>query len=247
MLGECLVAMEANQEIPPKPQDTAGLDPELRGVLALYYQNSLGGEAHWDSVETMLIEGRVELPGGDVLFFKNYRKKPDLNKTILYLPGDYKVIQSFDGKIAWECLTFESEDPKQMPEKQASDSIRDACFGSHLLYPLIPGKKIEYLGNPIVNEKKISLIQVTLPNSQLIKIGLNASGYQVSEETIQLMDGKKRKTLQYDFRKISGITVPFRTQTLIDDERVQEVRIDSVIINKGVYTWMFGRTLNADS
>ena len=239
LLGVQLREIAANQEIPPKPLETTGLDPDLRGVLDLYYLNSLGGEAHWDTMKTLLTKGQILFPDGRTLDFKNYRKKPDLNRTILYLPKDFEMIQSFDGTEAWEWLTFASDDPHQMPLEKSVDFIRDACFGSHLIYPLIPGKKLEYLGNRIVEGKQKIRIQVTLPNSQLLEIVLNASGYQISEETNQFINGKKRRVVQSDFRKISGVAVPFKSQTFVDDKLVQEVRIDSALFNQGVYSWMF--------
>ena len=161
----------------------------------------------------MLLKGEIRFSDGEILTFKNYRKKPDLNKTILYLPEDFEMIQSFDGLEAWEWLTYESPEPRLMSPELALDFVRDACFGSHLIYPLLANKKLEYLGPQIVDEKPQMLVKVSLPNDQHVQIGLNASGFQVSEETINSIDGKKRRTLQSDFKTISGVVIPFKTKT----------------------------------
>ena len=238
-LGALLDEIETNQGIPPKPMDTTGLDSKLQSVLNLYFQKSLGGEANWKKVDTLLLKGEIRFSDGETLAFKNYRKKPDLNKTILYLPEDFEMIQSFDGLEAWEWLTYESPEPRLMSPELALDFTRDACFGSHLIYPLLANKKLEYLGPQIVDEKPQMLVKVSLPNDQHVQIGLNASGFQVSEETINSIDGKKRRTLQSDFKTISGVVIPFKTKTFFDEEWIHEVRIDSAVFNKGVYSWMF--------
>jgi hypothetical protein len=190
-------------------------------------------------VDTLLIKGEIRFPNGETRAFKNYRKKPDQNKTIIYLPEDFEVIQSFDGMEAWEWLTFESAEPRLMSHDLAMDFIRDACFGSHLIYPLLSGKRFEFLGHQMVDGKPLMLIKVGLPNDQEVHFGLNASGYQISEETINFSDQKKRKTLQSNFKTISGIVIPFTSKTYAGGELIQEVHIDSVVFNKGVYSWMF--------
>ena len=135
-LGIVLQEIEAKNEIPPMSLDTTGLEPKLQAVLQAYFNRTFGGKANWEKIDTLLVKGIITLPNGEMLRYKNYRKKPDLNKVILYLPNDFKIIQSFDGKIAWEFLTFESSEPSLISNDQALDFIRDSCFGSHLVYPL---------------------------------------------------------------------------------------------------------------
>ena len=78
-----------------------------------------------------------------------------------------------------------------------------------------------------------------LPNGQEIRYGLNALGYLVEEETEVLQNGITRR-LEFDsFKKVSGMTMPYQGKVYYDDELVQSVRIKSIELNKGVYSWMF--------
>ena len=237
-LGVILQEIEAKNKIPPTSLDTTGLESKLQEVLQGYFNRTLGGEANWKKIDTLLTKGVITLPNGEAIRFINYRKKPDLNKIILYLPNNYEIIQSYDGEVAWELLTFESSEPSLMSEGQSVDFIRDSCFGSHLVYPLLPNKTILTNGYQL-EEEPIAYLDVELPNKQRVKIGINASGQQVFEETVNIIDGAKRLTLQSDFRKIDRVVVPFESSTYIDGNLIQQVSIESAVFNEGIYGWMF--------
>ena len=238
-LGQSLLAIAAQKELPPEPLDTSGLDTGLQKILHAYYEKSLGGKVNWGNTDTLRIKGSIRLNSGETLQFKNYRKKPDLNKTILYLPEDHEIIQAYNGTTAWEWFTFESPDPKELSTEQSIDFIRDACFGSHLLYPRLPGKVMAYLATELIDGKSVHKLRVSLPNGQVVLFGINAQGYQIFEETESTVDGSLRRTLQSDFKIISGVAIPFTSQTFVDGELIQEVSIESAEFNTGVYTWMF--------
>lgn len=123
----------------------------------------------------------------------------------------------------------------------AVDFIRDSWFGGHLLYPMLPGKRIERVGNAIVDGEKCALVKVTLPNGQYYTISLDSNRYQRAEETVSAVDGSKRYSIQSDFQRLSGVILPFKSQIFQDDVLMQEIIIDSVVFNKGVMPWMFNR------
>ena len=226
----------------PEPMDTSGLSDHVSDILQDYYKNTFGGAENWQKVESLLIKGKLLTPDGESYEFVNYRKKPDLNKTVVYLENKHKVVTCFDGNDAWQLMTFESGAPESMPADKSVDFIRDSWLGGHLLSPLLPGKSIEMLGSgKTIGGKLCVQIKISLPNEQYYIISLGAKRYQVAEETVSIADGSKRYVEQSDFRRVSGIITPFISKVYSDEVLIQEQVIESVEINQGVMPWMFKR------
>ena len=226
----------------PDPMDTSSLGDHVSDMLQRYYKNTFGGADNWQKVESLLIKGKLLIPEGESYEFVNYRKKPDLNKTVVYLENKHEVVTSFDGNDTWQYMTFESEAPESMPTDKSIDFIRDSWLGGHLLSPLLPGKTIEMLGgSKTIGGKLCKQIKVSLPNGQYYIISLGAKHYQVAEETVSTVDGSKRYVEQSDFRRVSGIITPFRSKIYSDGVLIQEQALESVEVNQGVMPWMFKR------
>ena len=226
----------------PEPMDTTGLSDDLSEILQSYYKNTFGGAENWQKVESLLIKGKLVTPEGESYEFVNYRKKPDLNKTVVYLKNKHKIVTCFDGNDAWQFMTLKSGVAESMPTDKSVDFIRDSWLGGHLLNPLLPGKSIEILGgNTTIGGKLCIEVKVSLPNEQYYIISLGAKRYQVAEETVSTVDGSKRYVEQTDFRRVSGIITPFKSKVYSDGALIQEQVLESVDVNLGVMPWMFKR------
>lgn len=226
----------------PEPMDTSGLGDDLSDMLQSYYKNTFGGAENWQKVESLLIKGKLLTTEGESYEFVNYRKKPDLNKTVVYLENKHKIVTCFDGNDAWQFMTFKSGAAESMPTDKSVDFIRDSWLGGHLLSPLLPGKSINILGaNKTMGGKLCIQLRVSLPNEQYYIISLGAKRYQVAEETVNTADGSKRYVEQSDFRHVSGIITPFRSKVYTDGVLIQEQVLESVEVNQGVMPWMFRR------
>ena len=223
------------------PMEVKDLDTNMAYLLKGYYQNSLGGAENWEKVQSLFVRGKIVNSSGDSIEFINLRKKPDLNKLVLYVGDEHQIISCYNGIEAWQHLTFESDKAEPVAFNVAVDFIRDSWFCGHLLYPMLPGKRIERAGYAMVEGEKCILVKVTLPNGQYYIISLDSNRYQRAEETVIAADGSKRYLIQSDFRRLSGVILPFKIQLFQDDVLMQEIIIDSVVVNKGVMPWMFNR------
>ena len=102
--------LPVNEEtVLPEPMDTTGLSDDLSDMLQSYYKNTFGGAENWQKVESLLIKGKLLTPEGESYEFVNYRKKPDLNKTVVYLENKHKIVTCFDGNDAWQFMTLNRE------------------------------------------------------------------------------------------------------------------------------------------
>lgn len=224
------------------PMGVNTLDPKIQSILKNYFTNSFGGKESWDQLNSLIIRGELKLPQGNTYEFTNYRKKPDLNKTVVSLPRKNSITKSFDGKEAWQHRTFETDEPIPMPLANAIDFVRDSIFGSHLLYPELPGKEISYLGEQRIDNHVCYKLGVTLPNKQYMTMSIDrATGLQVQQEQISSIDGRLHRYIQSDYRKVAGTNIPFKVQVYSDDKLLNETTLESVEANRGVMPWVFQR------
>lgn len=237
-----LGAILSQQEGIYKPMAYESLDTKIQGVLRSYYTGSLGGAENWEKLKSLTIRGEIALSDGKVLEFSSNRKKPDLCKTVLKLDKENKIISSFDGKETWQHITFETEEPVDMPAEIALDYTRDSVFGSHLLYPELPGKKIIYLGEARIGGSICYRLQVTLPNGQSLVMAIDIeTGLQVGQEFVSEVYGKELRLIQSDFREVAGVLIPFRIETYAGDELQEVTTLTSVDANIGLAAWLFQR------
>lgn len=225
----------------PEPMDTTGLSQKVSDTLQSYYSKSLGGPKNWQKIKSLRIRGQLIYTNGKSYKFAIFRKKPDLNKSVVYLDNKCKIVTCFDGVEAWQVMTSESETAKTMPLDDSIDFIRDSWLGGHLLSPLLPGKTTEILEAINIDGKTCIQVKVTLPNQQYYLYALDSNRYPVAEESVSAVDGSKRYVKQSDFRNVSGLMIPFRSKVYSDGVLIQEAVLESVVVNKGVMPWMFKR------
>jgi hypothetical protein len=225
--------------------DTYGLDSKLASILGKYYKNNFTSEQEWETLKSIRLEGVLFL-NEDEFRFNASKKKPYYSKlTVLTLNGG-SIEMGYDGEDAWQCNTRGTESAFfPMTEAEVSNFTRDATIGGHLLYPLINGKKIELLGAADVEGSRCYEIQITLPDSQVIRSFLDITDYsQRRIITINQVSSEEEITTNSDFRKIAGIRVPFISVLTIDGKQVHKHHITDVKVNYGVMDWMFGRPIS---
>lgn len=226
------------------PMNTRGLSYRVSNVLEKYYANSLGGIENWEQVQSMRFEGQLRLADGKRLSFFAYMKKPNLCKVVVSPAGSSRrLVMAYDGEEAWQSRPGPAGDVvDSMSTEEASNFIRDAWFGGHLLYPTYPGKQIEHLGVEKVGDETLVNLQVTLPERQSLIYSISLNGfYEYKRSHTNAVNGELEVIEQSEFKQISGVRVPFKSVLTSNGVFVHEMTLDEVTINKGVISWMFDR------
>lgn len=225
------------------PMDTSGLDSRISNILKNYYRLNFTSFEHWTNLQSIRLEGTISYVN-DTISYNVFKKKPDYCKAVFYTPGDNRFVMCYDGQEAWQLNTLKKDfTTEKMPEKESLNFIRDAAITGHLLFPIIKGKKIELLGIKEVAGKNFFELQITLPDSQVIRSFLGildfAEYYQI---TLNQLSGKEEITTNTDFRIVDGIRIPFSTILTVDGVQVYQSKLSNAQINVGVMPWMFSRS-----
>lgn len=222
--------------------NTHGLDTKLASILDKYYRNNFTSEQDWNLLKSIRYEGILHLADGEFQF-NAYKKKPYYYKLSLVAANGGSIEMGYDGEDAWQSNKMTLEPSlSSMPEAEASNFIRDATIGGHLLYPLIKGKKIELLGAAVVGQERCYEIQVTLPDGQIIRSFLDINDYTERRRvTTNQVSGLEEVITNSDFRKIGSMLMPLHSALSREGAQVHVIHITEAKVNEGAMNWMFVR------
>lgn len=222
------------------PMETQGLEPKLARILRNYYRRTFTNLANWENLQSVIFEGVLHLPQGQIPFTA-HKKKPNLSKVVLRNPQGERIVMGYDGEKAWQ-LNFgdSNRHPSPMPEAEAKNFIRDAPISGHLLDPLAPGKKIELLGLVDVDGRNCFELEVTLPDGQRIRSAIDVIKYTERQQiTINNVNGQEERYRYDDFRVIAGVRFPFSSTMESGGEIIHRVEMKEIRVNAGLINSMF--------
>ena len=222
--------------------NTYGIDTKLASILDKYYRNNFSSQKEWNELKSIFYGGTLLLDVGE-LRFNAYKKKPYYCKLTVVAANGGSIEMGYDGEDAWQSNTMTPESSlSTMPTAEASNFIRDATIGGHLLYPLIDGKEIELLGAAVVGKDRCYEIKVTLPDGQIIRSFLDISDFsELRRVTTNQVSGLEEVITNSDFRKIGSIRIPFHSILTREGVQIHEISITEARANQGTMNWMFAR------
>jgi hypothetical protein len=228
-----------------QPMSLQGLDPRLTWILEDYYQAAFGGQGNWSKIQSFRLEGVLRLPTG-TLSFVAFKKKPDYCKIVLFAGNGARIVMAYDGSDAWQLNTMESSEPIPMPSIEALNFIRDAPTAGHLLYPNLPDKQIELLGQRTVNGHECLDLRVTLADGQQVSYAIdNKEFIERQQRVTNMVSGDLEVTTLEQVKKVAGVAIPMESKMTVDGELLHEVKVHRVEANLGLMPWMFARPSGA--
>ena len=116
---------------------------------------------------------------------------------------------AYDGTDAWQLSSADLNGAVAMPPAEARNFIRDATTGEHLLYPTMPGKRIELLGKRQVEGVNCYDIRVILPNEQQIIYAIDAREFTERQRiTTNAVSGDLEVTTHVETEMLEGLAIP---------------------------------------
>ena len=226
-----------------KPMDVEGLDRKVADVLTKYYKRTFGGSENWNQIQSVRFDGILHLADGTARFTA-FKKKPNYSKVVVFLGKRDRFVLSYDGEDAWQFNTTEAgAEPTAMPADEAKNFIRDATMGGHLMYPLEEGKEISLLDVTTVEGRLCYQVEVKLPDGEQIISCLDVSDFsELSQTTVNAVNGLQEKTIFSDFRYLNRVRFPFASRMLSDGQTVHTVEMQRIRTNLGITPWMFKRS-----
>jgi zinc protease len=189
------------------------------------YIKAIGGvEAH-KKIKTRVLKGKLDIPAQNVSAPMTIQTKaPDRMRTELEFPGLGKIVEGFDGKVAWSHNPFTGLTRKPADEvaqaKRQADFYRDVELLDRYESWTLKAKQT-------VNGKSTHVIEGKS------KEGTTDTFY-LDEKTHLIVQMKTRESggetiIQFsDYRSVDGLTIPFSVQVDAGPVGSLSFRVDQV-------------------
>ncbi|MGB0744503.1 MAG: hypothetical protein ACPGSB_08245, partial [Opitutales bacterium] len=155
--------------------------------------------------------------------------------------GGGRLVLGYDGVDAWQFDTsLPNAQPVDMPAEVALGFIRDATIAGHLVYPLLEGKQLKFLGAGKVGGESCYMIEQILPDGQRIVSALGVRDFaEHRQKTVNPANGLEEQTTFSDFREVAGVRFPFASVVESNGEIVHRVEMKTIRVNVGLAHWVF--------
>ena len=181
-----------------------------------------GGLAAWRAMNAMTLTGDMDAGGkqNTALPFTMILKRPNLSRLELKFQ-EQTAVQVFDGKQGWKFRPFLG---RNEVESYTPAELKSAAAATDLDAPLINyaarGAKVELQGVEAVEGKAAYKLKLTRKTGEQVSVWVDAASFldvKMDGEP-RRMDGRVRKVAVYyrDFKKVSGLTLPHLTETVVD-------------------------------
>ena len=230
------------------PMETESLEPRLARILQNYYRKTFSNLENWEKLQSIIFEGTLQLPEGQVRFTA-YKKKPNFYKVVLRSLDGTRIVMAYDGHEAWQLnLGSGNSEPATMPEAEADNFIRDATIGGHLLDPWMEGKRIELEDIVKVNDRSCYELVVTMPDGQRIRSAIDILDFAERQQiTLNNVNGQEERNIYSDFRVIDGVRFPFASRMESGGKEMHRVEMQKIRLNAGLIKSMFQRASESHS
>ena len=216
----------------------AGVSPaasaQTIGELLAKNLQSRGGLDRLKTVSTIKMVGKVT-GGSQDMALTTWMKRPNLVRQEMS-GGGLTVVQAFDGVRAWIVNPMMgSQAPAELPPAQADQLKNNADFDGPLVDYEAKGHAIELLGPDTLDGSRVYKLKVTKKGGPSQIVYLDADSGLERKMTAQIVQqGGQTVTVDQvmsNYKVVSGLTVPFSIQTIVNGRLAMQVTVDTVEIN----------------
>ncbi len=236
----CESQSEFNADVWLRANAMETVEGRLGRVLSRYYEGGLGGADVYERVESFRFEGVYRTEAGEFPI-RVFKKKPNLIKISITLPGQNSWTMGYNGKVAWQQRPDVNEgSPEKMDAAQRDRFLVDSVFISHLLYPKLPWKEIELVDTVPLDGRVCHKIAVQLPGNYVVTYFVDVrSNKKYSVVTTDKSTGRVTTSKLEDFVSVGGMPINRRAINIEDGEVTSTIEIDRIETNVGLATWIF--------
>ena len=161
-------------------------------------------------------------------------KRPGLVRVEAVFQG-MKVVQSYDGQIAWE---INEPEGRAEPEKMSGDDEKDIIELSDIDGPLVDykakGSTVALVGKEDLEATPVYKLKVTEKNGDVKYIYLDSKSYlELKVSSKRKNDGREVTSDEYygAYKSVGGMMMPHSIESRVDGETENQVVIDKIDLN----------------
>ncbi len=165
-------------------------------------------------------------------------KRPNKMRVEVEVMGK-KIIQCYNGKKAWWIMPLMGiEEPTEMPEEQAKDTIEQAELMDPLVDYKAAGHKLELLGKEDMEGTEVYKLKLTRKdNKKELFFFLDVeSGITIKSSAYRKRAGNEVLVETYygDYKEVDGVMLPYQTESKFDGQTGLTITVTSYKLNEKV-------------
>ena len=178
---------------------------------------------------------KLEAPKNVALPFRLELKRPHKTRLEVQFQGQ-TAVQVYDGQVGYKYRPYLNRTDWQSftPEEARLASDQQELDGPLLDYRA-KGTRIALDGTDKVDDRDAYRLKLTLANGEVRHVWVDAQNFlDVKIDGQRRMDGREKTmfTVQKDFRKVNGVTVPFLLETSVEGiNRVESIHVEKAELN----------------
>lgn len=213
---------------------TGGHGKVVDGLIARNVAARGGAEA-WRAVETLRLEGRMDL-GQDVNVPYTLEQKRSNRMCLEFEFDDETATQCVDGDTGWKLLPFMGRPyAEPMTELELHEMAAAANLDGLLFDSDRHGYDVDFVGHEVVDGRNASKLEVTLPGGVVRWVYIDdETALELRLEAIRTLRGRQRlvATRFSDWRDVDGLLIPHRQDTQMEgDDNEHFVTVETVSVN----------------
>lgn len=208
-----LSTAESGQDKPAGPAAQPAEDLSLDQILGKYY-DAIGGLPAWQSLNTLAVKGKIVSQKAEIATTADYMR-PDKCR-LSYNIGGKLVVQSFDGKTAWQQSAMSESIAPEPLDAGRTAYLRDRCgIESPLIDYAEKNHRVSLEGRDIIDGKEAYKIKVAYKSGNFQYYYLNAMSFlPVKAVGFYTVGGKEivMMTRFGEYTRVGKLLIPFKLE-----------------------------------
>lgn len=177
-----------------------------------------GGLEKLKAIQTLKINGKMNMGGGMEAPFLMQFKRPDRFRLELTLQGK-TMIQAFDGETGWKIIPFMgTTDPEKMTEDEIKETKQQADMDGPLVDYKDKGHTVELVGKEDMEGTEVYKLKVTRKDGEIEYHYLDGESYmELKQAQKTKREGNEIEVETYfgDFKPVEGLMLPHTIENRI--------------------------------
>lgn len=193
-----------------------------------------GGLEAWRDVETVKMEGSMELGEGATAPLTLEFKRPSKVRVQFEVQGRMGV-QGFDGETGWALVSAGEGGAIRLSPEQSQELVKQADFEGQLIGYQEKGYDLRLIGTDTVDDRKVYAVELEGEGGEATRYDIDAETFLEVRQSLRRSIENREVEISVrlsDYRKVGDLLIPYRVeQSLSIAPAPQVIRLKSVELN----------------
>ena len=195
---------------------------------------ALGGLAKLNAIQSLVVTGKASILGQTEAPLTIQVKRPNLLRLEITFQGK-KVVQAFDGVIAWTINPMLTSEPKQSSEGDTRAAQESSDFiGGNLVDYKSKGNTVELVDKEEIEGVSVYKLKITKKSGSVEFDYLDANSFlpiKTEGRRTQLGTEVLYESKIADYKPVEGVLMPFSVRQMVNGRLAMEITIEKMHAN----------------